>query len=213
MTGDVATGPTTGATTEETGVEPCPRGPGRPRDERASRAITRAALRLLAREGYGAVSMERVAAEARVARATVYRRYADKADLVTAAIAGDIGQLPTRPSDDPRGDLVRFLADFDARFAEHSLAVIGSMLGAPEEPHALALHRERVVAPRVAYVRGLLVRAQELGELDPAADVDLTLQMLVGAVLARRVAGIPSDGAWAEQAVATVWRGMAPPGR
>ena len=33
--------------------------------------------------------MESVACEAGVARATVYRRYRDKADLITAAIAGN----------------------------------------------------------------------------------------------------------------------------
>ena len=60
---------------------------GRPRDERASQAINEAALRLLMEVGYARLSMESVASEAGVARATVYRRFKDKADLVTAAIA------------------------------------------------------------------------------------------------------------------------------
>ena len=53
------------------------RGPGRPRDERATSAITDAAVRQLNVLGYANVSMESVAAEAGVARATVYRRYRD----------------------------------------------------------------------------------------------------------------------------------------
>jgi AcrR family transcriptional regulator len=189
----------------------CPKGPGRPRDERASRAITEAALRQLADLGYAKVSMESVATEAGVARATIYRRYRDKADLVTAAIATNGGDLPTRPSDDPRQDLVRFLTQFDARFAEHCLEVLGGLLGAREEPHALALHRQRVIEPRTGYARSLLVRAQELGQLDPDADVDLALQMLVGVVFARRVNGIPSERGWAERAVDAIWKGMGPP--
>ena len=68
---------------------PGTRDPGRPRDQRASSAITDAALRQLADVGYARVSMESVAIEAGVARATIYRRYRDKADLITAAIAAN----------------------------------------------------------------------------------------------------------------------------
>jgi hypothetical protein len=95
------------------------RGPGRPRDERASSAITDAALRQLRTNGYGNVTMESVAVEAGVARATIYRRYRDKADLVTAAIAtNSTGHLVEGPSDDPRRDLVAYLDSFEQRYAE-----------------------------------------------------------------------------------------------
>jgi AcrR family transcriptional regulator len=190
----------------------CPRAPGRPRDERASRAITAAARRQLAELGYARLSMESVAAEAGVARATVYRRYRDKADLVTAAIADAEGSLPPA-GEDPRQDLARFLAQFDARFAEHCLEVLGALLGAREDPRALALHRRRVIEPRLAHARGLLERARDLGQLDADADLDLALQMLVGAVFARRVAGARSSRGWAERAVDLVWAGMGPAGR
>ncbi len=191
-------------------AQPCGRSPGRPRDEEATRAIHEAALRLLADHGYAGITMERVAAEAGVSRATVYRRYRDKADVVTAAVAADLGELPAQPSHDPRRALVRFLEAFDARFASPCLAIIGTMLGGDEDPRGIDLHRERVIGPRAAYARSLLSRAQELGQLDAAADLDLALHMLVGAVFARRVHGQASDRAWARRAVDTVWRGMAP---
>ena len=54
----------------------------------------------------------------------------------------------------------------------------------------MALHRQRVVEPRTGYVRSLLARAQELGELPRDIDVDLAVQMLTGSVLARRVNGL-----------------------
>jgi AcrR family transcriptional regulator len=193
-----------------TAAEPCIRAPGRPRDEQATQAIHEAALQLLAEHGYTRISMERVAVEAGVSRATVYRRYHDKADMVTAAIAAGMDELPTRPSNDPRRDLVKFLEAFDARFASQCLAVIGTLLGGDEDPRGMDLHRERVIEPRAAYARGLLVRAQELGQLDPDADVDVALQMLVGAVFTRRVNGLPSDRVWARRAVDAVFRGMAP---
>jgi AcrR family transcriptional regulator len=183
-----------------------PRSPGRPRDERATRAITVAALRQLAEHGYARISMETIASEAGVARATVYRRFRDKADLITTAIAANAGgQFPEGVSDDPKADLIAYLEEFDERFAENCVEVIGTLLGSREEQEALALHRQRVVAPRTAYARGLLGRAQELGQLSAGVDVDLAVEMLAGSVFARRVSGIPSSSGWARRAVDMIW--------
>jgi len=186
------------------------RGGGRPRDERVSQAIAAAARRQLAELGYAKVTVDGIAAEAGVARATIYRRYHDKADLITAVVAADCADLPTGPSQDPRGDLVRFLEEFDSRFSESCLEVIGGILGAREEPQALELHRQRVIAPRAAYAQRLLRDAQERGQLDAGADLALAFGMLVGTVLARGVSGIPTDPGWAERAVDTVFTGMSP---
>ena len=185
------------------------RGPGRPRDQRASSAITDAALRQLTELGYAKVSMESVAGEAGVARATIYRRYRDKADLITAAIASNSStHLDPAPSRDPRADLIHYLDEFDERFAESCLEVIGTLIGSREDPGALALHRQRVVSPRMGYARSLLEQARGLGQLRPDADLDLAYQMLAGSVFTRRVSGVASTPGWAERAVDAVWMGM-----
>ncbi len=202
---------TTGAVSARTGAEtePASRRRGRPRDERVSSAISAAALRQLEESGYANVSMESVASEAGVARATIYRRYRDKADLITAAIADNSTlHLSKEVSDDPRSDLITYLREFDQRFAEGCLEVVGTLIGMREDPWALDLHRQRVVAPRMEYKRSLLVRAQELGQLRRDADLDLALQMLTGSVFARRVAGQASEEGWAERAVDAIWVGM-----
>ena len=156
--------------------------------------------------------MESVASEAGVARATVYRRYRDKADLITAAIAGNSSShLVPGPAADPRADLVRYLSEFDDRFAEGCLEVVGTLIGSREDPWSLALHRERVVGPRFGYARSLLEQARGLGQLRADADIDLALQMLAGSVFARRVAGTTSVPGWAERAVDTIWTGMGEP--
>jgi AcrR family transcriptional regulator len=195
------------ATATDAGHAPVRR--GRPRDERVSSAITAAALRQLEQHGYANVSMDSVASEAGVARATIYRRYRDKADLITAAIADNsTTHLTKEVSDDPRSDLADYLTQFDQRFAEGCLEVVGTLIGMREDPSALDLHRQRVVAPRMEYIRALFVRAQELGQLRGDADLDLALQMVTGSVFARRVAGQRSELGWADRAVDTVWVGM-----
>jgi AcrR family transcriptional regulator len=189
---------------EDAGGVPARR--GRPRDERATRAIVDAALRQVAAVGYARVSMDSIAAEAGVSRATIYRRYRDKADLITAAIAANAGgRLPIQPSQAPRADLVRYLRDFDARFDERFAEVIGTLLGSADEGAALTLHRQRVIEPRKRYLRSLLERGQELGQLRGDLDVDLAVHMLAGSIFARRLSGVPSAPGWAERAVDMIW--------
>ncbi len=84
--------------------------------------------------------------------------------------------------------------------------MIGTLLGSRQERDALTLHRQRVVEPRTGYVRALLARAQDLGELSADIDVDLAMQLLTGSVLARRVSGAPSPTDWARRAVEMIWR-------
>ena len=62
------------------------RGPGRPRDPAADRAILQATIELLGEEGYEGLSIEAVAARAGVGKTTVYRRWPSKEPLVVDAI-------------------------------------------------------------------------------------------------------------------------------
>lgn len=181
------------------------RAPGRPRDEQATRAILEAAKRQLDDEGFGRMSLESVAAEAGVSRATVYRRFDGKADLVTTAVAERALAATPMPSGDPRRDLIAVLRDFEEHFGSNCLEVVGGLYGLREEPGAMELHRQRVVWPRTEHVRGLLERARSDGNLAPGTDVDLALEMLVGAVLARRMMGTPPERGWAARAVDTLF--------
>jgi AcrR family transcriptional regulator len=196
----------------EVWLRPPARPPGRPRNERASEAISEAALRQLDRLGFGQMTMESIALEAGVSRATIYRRYRDKADVVTDAIAGAAAVQPVSDGRaEPRKALVSFLEAFDGRFAESCLEVIGGLVGDRSAPHALEMHRQRVVKPRTDYALSLLEEAQRRGELAPDADLRLAMQMLAGSVFFRRVGGQQASPGWAEKAVEAIWRGMAPP--
>ena len=57
------------------------RGPGRPRSEKARKAVIRSTLKLLERVGFNELSIEAVAAKAGVGKATVYRWWKNKAEL------------------------------------------------------------------------------------------------------------------------------------
>src|SRR4051812_28625258 len=69
---------------------------GRPRDPSRDGVIRAAILRLLADVGYGALTMDAVAAEAGVGKATIYRRWRTKQDLVVDTIA-DLNRADATP--------------------------------------------------------------------------------------------------------------------
>ncbi len=197
---------------------------GRPRDPAADLAILDAAVRLLVRAGYASMSMEGVAAEAGVGKATVYRRYRDKADLATAAIANLKDQDgPPAETGDARADLVEHLRAFQRRM--ESLAAIGE-LAAPgmhmigtllveedHNPELIRLFRERVIAPPASAARARLEGARGRGEIRPDADLALVQEMLIGSYYARYLKQGRAPGPeWPEAAVAAVWPALVPPG-
>ena len=81
----IAPSSTDGAPTDR--IVAAKRRPGRPREQRADRAIIDATLEIFADEGYHALSVEAVAARAEVSKATIYRRWPGKRELVIDALA------------------------------------------------------------------------------------------------------------------------------
>ena len=77
---------------------PRPSRGGRPRDPSRDGVIRAAILRLLADVGYGALTMDAVASEAGVGKATIYRRWRTKQDLVVDTIS-DLNREQASPPD------------------------------------------------------------------------------------------------------------------
>src|SRR5436190_17580502 len=122
------------------------RRPGGRMDPEADRLILEAAKRLLHEQGYDRLTMDAVASLAGVARTTIYRRYRDKAELVSAAI--DTLRDPARRprSGDTHADLVAHVENMRRNF---DMSLAGTLLmEEPHNPRLLALFRERMVLPR-----------------------------------------------------------------
>src|SRR4029450_1434343 len=71
---------------------------GRPRDPSRDGVIRAAILQLLAEVGYGALTMDAVASEAGVGKATIYRRWRTKQDPVVDPIS-DLNRDEAAPPD------------------------------------------------------------------------------------------------------------------
>lgn len=156
--------------------------------------------------------MERVAAESGVGKATVYRRYRNKADLASAAVASITANLfeDSPVPEDTRDALINHLQRFERGTGRVGLDVIASLLGERSDPELLELHRERVVNRGRARAHWILRRAQERGEVRTDLDLDAAMEMLVGSLFARRLAGDEASP-WPEAVVDTLLPGLAVP--
>jgi AcrR family transcriptional regulator len=189
------------------------RRPGRPRSERAERAILEAALELFAESGVGGVCIEAVAARAGAGKATIYRRWHGKEDLLVDALALLKTPLPEPAGRSVREDLVTLLsvmyldAADPVRMRRYAL-----LLGEGEKyPKILQRYKETVVEPRREVIRSVLRRGIASGELRRDADVEVAMWLLTGAVVARGKEGaeqVTPD--YAERVVDEVLLGLTP---
>ncbi|WP_167476472.1 TetR/AcrR family transcriptional regulator [Nocardia arthritidis] len=148
---------------------------GRPRSEEADRAIRTATLRIIADLGIGALSIERVAAEARVAKTTIYRRWNCKEDLIVDAIASVDLPLPELPGTSIREDLIIVAENLRWRHLESAQGPLLAALANESLRHPSLRERyaEIIVKPREAQVLEVLKRGIEIGELRPDLDLEL----------------------------------------
>ena len=189
------------------------RRPGRPRSERAEQAIIDAAIEALGEYGIDGVRCEDVAARAGVGKATLYRRWAGKEDLLIAAFAAMKHPLPVPRGESVRDDLVALLAVVaadadDPRFAQQYALLHGA---GDRYPRLVARYKEQVIEPRRDLIRAVLRRGVETGELRPGIDVEVAMLLLTGAVLARgKHEPTPAAPGFVESAVDELLLGLTP---
>lgn len=163
---------------------------GRPRSERADTAIRVAALSLLPEHGFRALSMEAVAARAGVSKATLYRRYKSKEDLVadtlravrTDASVPDLGNV--------RAELLGLMKRrlTAVRWVPDAPRVAARLLGdAANDARLQALVEETLIAPDRRTIGVVLERGIARGELRSDLDVHFAIDILYGAVIYRLV--------------------------
>src|SRR3954453_4967776 len=166
------------------------RPPGRPRSAEADRAILQAALELLAQDGYRALTVERVRERAAVGKATIYRRYGSKEELVSAAIEHLNSDIPI-PEDTGSfvGDFAATAQTILARAGETgALALMPRLLSeVAGEPDMHALFTKHLVEPRRRVVKELVRRAKARGEIRSEADPDLAVDLMVGPFIYRLI--------------------------
>jgi AcrR family transcriptional regulator len=158
------------------------RRPGRPRSAAADASIVRATLELLVEGGYRGLTMEQVRTRAGVGKATLYRRYGSKQELVAEAVRHLNQPIPPPDTGSVRKDILAI-----ARSVFEGAARVGGATFIPRvlaeaagDPEMHAIFYANLVAPRRAIMAGVLRNAIDRGELRADLDVELAIDVLTG---------------------------------
>ena len=172
---------------------PVRRGRGRPRDPQTDERIIAAAAELLRKRGFERMTVDDVAAQAGVGKATVYRRWPSKDDLAVAAMERLYSvEIPAPDTGSIRGDLTESY--------RAALTFVGTPQGAAYLKMSIAesVRDERIAALyRTATERAerearqMYLRAIERGEVRPDIDLDCCVQWLGGVIAVRAITNRP----------------------
>ena len=183
-----------------------PRG-GRPRDPSRDSVIRAAILRLLAEVGYGALTMDAVAAEAGVGKATIYRSWRTKHDLVVDTLS-DINRAIAVPPDTGSVESdIRALMDLIATTVQSPAgAAIRSLLPAMQyQPALVDAFRNGPLAVWRSAFSAMWARAEARGEVRAGMDKSVTGEAISALIVQRwLLTGGPLDPAYVDEVFQTV---------
>jgi len=132
-------------------------------------AIHAAVMEELATVGYSALSIERVAERARTGKASIYRRWPTRLDLVLHAIDHVMPRLDDVPdTGNVRDDLLLVLRRIAAVMGSRNGMAARACVDGTDDELASAV-RERLLPPRKAMMLSILKRAADRGEIRPEA--------------------------------------------
>ncbi|WP_416957542.1 TetR/AcrR family transcriptional regulator [Nocardioides sp. T5] len=183
-------------------------GSGRPREASVDQRLHAAVLELLRDGGPGAVTVDRVAATSGVAKTSIYRRHANRAELLTAVLRAAIG-LPDVPEDGEVRDKIRAALEQ----AWHQMGVVlgrgglAAIVG-DSDPEFTGLFR----AALEPYVDLLVRRISDdvaAGLLRDDLDAEGVVSLMVGAYLGELVRRGEVAPEWLDRTLELLWLLMA----
>lgn len=195
---------------------------GRPRSAETDHAILHATRAALVDLGWGRLTMSDVAARAGVAKTTLYRRWANKNELVVDAVAVLFDELELPDLGCLKSDIEGVVLQFGALLARpETKTALMAVVAESTTDEAL---RERIRSAIVDRQKRLVLlgrsRAQARGELPPdvpgtegeqaaARNMDLIFDVIAGAIVHRTlVSGEPVDAAWGRDFTALFLTGL-----
>lgn len=155
---------------------------GRPRSERARRAIFDAACELFEEGGYPAASIEAIAARSGVAKTTIYRWWPHRAALMVELLLKLAEQAAPPPAGpDPmralRMELHRVAQAVDAPPGRLLMALLSDAMNDPEVRDALLVG---LFAPRRKATADVIRRAQDAGAVRAGVPPEVAVDLFFG---------------------------------
>lgn len=145
-------------------------------------------LRLLQEHGYDRLTVDAVAAEARASKATVYRRWPSKAELVLAAFSEGIRQVAVPPETGTlRGDLLKLGDVIRQQTQQHASTIRAVLVEVSRNPALNDVMQGRFIQQRKALIRHIMRQAIDRGEIAAEAVDDELWDLLPGYLIFRSI--------------------------
>jgi len=183
-----------------------------PRSQEASpeQRIASAVLDLLRSRGPKAVTIEAVATRTGMARTTIYRRYRDRDEMLTAAMAPITQPTPPGP-DVPTTQVLRWVVEQSLGSIKDGIGFGGmAALVTEDEPWFTELMRSLLVQHRntLAHVLHQHITA---GQIRGDLDAETFLDCIVGAYFTERARSGKVESDWIDRVIRTLLPAFAPP--
>jgi AcrR family transcriptional regulator len=159
--------------------------PGRPRSRASDRVILQTTLELLAEVGCDRLSIEAIAARAGVGKTTIYRRYANKEELIADAIESIRTEVIIPDTGSLNGDITAIIENAaQITLTPLGRKSVGTIVGsAASNPAFSQIYQTRYLAPRRAAFAVVIDRAKARAEVDSDLDPDLVFDTMSGIML------------------------------
>jgi len=167
------------------------RGPGRARSDASRIAILNASLRLLEKQSLQEISIESIAREAGVGKATIYRWWSSKASVVIDAfVQNHLLHTPMPKGVNAREALAQHLHLLIEQYAGWSGRLVAQIIGEGQsDPEVMREFQERFLSGRRAMVREIVEGARSRGEFRTDMDAELQMEMLYAPIYMRLLMG------------------------
>lgn len=180
---------------------------GRPRSADTDRRILAAGLELLRAGGPRAVTVEAVSEASGVAKTTIYRRYADRHELLGAALKDAIGTPGEPPDAEPR-EKIRWALDQTWQQMSDVLGPGGLAAIIGDTDRRFTDGFRRILLPYTDALVALIHEDVAAGQLRPDLDADATVSLMVGAYLGELLRRGTVDADFTDECIHLLWVAM-----
>ncbi|MFW2491300.1 TetR/AcrR family transcriptional regulator [Clostridium chromiireducens] len=184
---------------------------GRPRSEKTKNAVLSAAYDLLLENGFGAVTIEKIAERAEVSKATIYKWWPNKAAVVMDAFFdAAVVRLPAPDTGSVISDMIIQVKNLAKFLLSREGKVINDIIAEGQSDQKLAeTYRTVYFKPRRLDSRYILERGILRGELNKDLNIELVMDLIFGPLFYRiLITGDVVDNEFIDNMINYVFKGI-----
>ncbi|WP_379127479.1 TetR/AcrR family transcriptional regulator [Paenibacillus sp. sgz500958] len=184
---------------------------GRPRNIETQKTILKASYDLLLENGFGAVTVEKIAERAGVSKATIYKWWPNKAAVVMDGfLSAASARLPVPDTGSIFNDILIHATNLAQFLVSREGKIITEIIGEGQLDTGLAdTYRTRYFQPRRLEARQLLEQGIQRGELNSKLDVGVCIDLIYGPIFYRLIlTGETIDDSYVKELIQYAFQGL-----